>query len=342
MKLLVILFILIGFLVRSQPEIKCLCSMDPTPSGAMISHIHKKREWMFSYKYMRMNMDGNISGTSNVDDNFIFNDYLGAPKQMNMDMHMLMGMYGLSDRLTGMIMFNYLNNFMTMEMLPTDLNSGHAGHSHSLSGDHEMKTNGFGDVQLGLLYGLLMKGEHQLIVSTELNLPTGSVDKKGPIGDMMYNDKRYPYAMQIGTGTFDLKPKITYLFEKGEGTFSVQGGVNIPLSSNDLGYRRSKQLEFSSWYAYKLGDKFTTSLRSVFSYSENLIGSDEILYRYTEPSANILNYGRTSLNAFWGGTFHFWSGNRIAFELGLPIYQNALGIQMKDKVQINLSYNIKI
>ena len=338
---LLISFLFIGFL-KAQSEIKCLCSMDPTPSGAMISHIHKKGEWMFSYRYMKMKMDGNISGTSSVSDDLIFNNYLGSPNQMDMDMHMLMGMYGLSNRFTGMVMFNYLDNTMSMDMLPVDPNLGHVGHSHSTEEGHLMKTNGFGDIQLGLLYGLLMKENNQIILSTEINLPTGSIEKKGPDGDMMYNNKRYPYAMQIGTGTFDFMPKVTYLSEKGEGTLSIQTGLSIPLSYNSLGYKNSATYQFSSWYAYKLGSKFTTSLRAVLDVSDNIIGLDESLYRYNEPSTNTLNYGQTSLFSFLGGTFHFWSGNRIAFEFGLPLYQKVLGIQMKDEYQINLSYNIKI
>ena len=338
---LLISILFTGFL-KSQSEIRCLCSMDPTPSGAMISHIHKKGEWMFSYRYMKMKMNGNISGTSSVSDDFIFNNYLGAPNQMAMDMHMLMGMYGLNDRFTGMVMFNYLDNAMSMDMLPVDPSLGHVGHTHSVADGHQMNTNGFGDIQLGLLYGLLMKESNQIILSSEVNIPTGSIDKKGPDGDMMYNNKRYPYAMQIGTGTFDFMPKVTYLSEKGEGTLSIQTGLSIPLSYNSLGYKNSATYQFSSWYAYKLGSKFTTSLRAVLDVSDNIIGLDESLYRYNEPSTNTLNYGQTSLYSFLGGTFHFWSGNRIAFEFCLPLYQKVLGIQMKDEYQINLSYNIKI
>jgi hypothetical protein len=342
MKFITIIIFFINLSAWTQTKIKCLCSMDPTPSGASISHVHQKGEWMFSYRYMRMNMEGNLEGNSSIQDENIFNNYLGAGDKMNMDMHMLMGMYGITDRFTGMMMVNYLNNFMTMNMVPTKSNSGHEGHSHSSEGGHEMKTTGLGDLQLGLLYGLLMEEENQLILSTEISIPTGSINKKGPLGDMMYNDKRYPYTMQLGTGTFDLSPKITYLLEKGDGTFCVQGGVSLPLNKNTLGYKRSSKLTASSWFAYKLGANFTSSIRTVFRYSEAISGKDNLLYRYTEPAANTMNYGSTHLSSFIGSTFHFLSVQRIAFEVGFPLYQNVLGIQMKDKLQLNLSYTIKI
>ena len=103
----------------------CICSTDPTPSGVMISHVHYKNEWMVSYRYMNMGMNGLQSGVKSISENDVFTNYIMSPSSMKMDMHMLMGMYGITDRLTAMVMLNYTTSSMDMNMFSTD------GHNHA-------------------------------------------------------------------------------------------------------------------------------------------------------------------------------------------------------------------
>lgn len=324
-------------------HISCLCATDPTPAGVMVSHLHAKHEWMFSYRYMSMNMEGNIKGQSTISNDEIFIDYLGAPDKMRMDMHMLMAMYGLTDRFSIMFMMNYISNDMSMKMLMSNPNVQDMIHNgHTMNGDHEMKTNGFGDCQLSLLYGLIVKDNYQLILSSEFNIPTGSIDQKGVLGDMLYNQKRYPYSMQLGTGSFDVAPRLTYVNEMNASVFSAQIWSNLRLFQNKYDYKYGSDFNLSAWYAYKWSDKFSSSLRSTYTYSNPISGKDNSLFSYNEPSANHLNYGGQTIHGFLGSTYHFNHNHRIAFEIGTALYQQANGIQMKNKFQINASYSIKI
>ena len=338
-----ILFIFLSNTIKAQSEIKCLCSTDPTPAGVMVSHLHAKNEWMFSYRYMSMNMDGNIKERSHISNDEIFIDYLGAPDKMRMDMHMLMAMYGLTDRFSAMLMVNYISNEMTMKMLMSNQNVQDMIHNgHAMNGDHEMKTSGFGDCQLSLLYGLIVKDNYQLILSSEINFPTGSIDQKGVIGDMLYNQKRYPYSMQLGTGSFDVAPRLTYVNEMDNSVFSTQLWTNLRLFENKLEYKYGSDLNISAWYAYKWSDKLGSSIRGVYNYSNSISGKDNSLFSYNEPSANHLNYGGQSMNMFVGSTFHFNHNHRVAFEIGTPLYQKVNGIQMNNKFQFSASYSIKL
>ena len=36
------------------------------PVGVMGEHMHKEGEWMFSYRYMQMEMDGNLEGSNSL------------------------------------------------------------------------------------------------------------------------------------------------------------------------------------------------------------------------------------------------------------------------------------
>ncbi len=75
-----------------------------SPAGVMISHAHAKGGFMLTYTYMDMMMEDNQSGTEQINDEQVWNDYLFSPQHMHMGMHQLMGMYGVSDRLSLMAM----------------------------------------------------------------------------------------------------------------------------------------------------------------------------------------------------------------------------------------------
>src|ERR1022692_3280265 len=88
----------------------CACGKtDISPAGIMNDHTHEKGKWMFSYSYMRMNMQGNILGDKGISDNDIYSkyNYGMSPANMTMDMQMIMVMYGISDRFTIMAMSSY-------------------------------------------------------------------------------------------------------------------------------------------------------------------------------------------------------------------------------------------
>ena len=91
------------------------------PLGVMGDHTHNTGEWMFSYRYMHMSMQGNRSGDERISADEIVttqaNPFFGAPMQpptlrvvpteMNTDMHMLGAMYAPADWLTVMVMSSY-------------------------------------------------------------------------------------------------------------------------------------------------------------------------------------------------------------------------------------------
>ena len=59
----------------------------------MGDHLMREGEIMLSYRFMRMDMDGNRSGTNRV--STPLPGYMVSPLEMTMDMHMLGAMYAL-------------------------------------------------------------------------------------------------------------------------------------------------------------------------------------------------------------------------------------------------------
>ncbi|HEU4716893.1 MAG TPA: hypothetical protein VFU15_03630, partial [Bacteroidia bacterium] len=128
----------------AAPKFYDCCRPDGhAPLGVMTTHIHAKGQWSFLYSYMYMDMRGNRKGTSKLSDDDIFATYAMAGDKMSMQMHMLMIMYGISNRITVMGMLNYYQNNMSMSMLPMAMDMpGMTMASYNMP--TSMKTSGLG------------------------------------------------------------------------------------------------------------------------------------------------------------------------------------------------------
>ncbi len=111
---------------------------DHAPIQVMGDHTHKAGEWMTSYRYGFMKMDGNRNGTDNLSTAEVLSDFMVAPVDMTMQMHMFGLMYWITDRLTMMGMGSYVRKSMN--------------HVNRMNTKFEVETQGLGDIKLlGLL-----------------------------------------------------------------------------------------------------------------------------------------------------------------------------------------------
>ena len=164
--------------------------------------MHKMGEWMVSYRYMTMEMEDLLSGSSSVTSNsqlgtmMMPGDFDMVPTKMTMDMHMLGTMYAISDKWTLMGMLNYLDNDMDMIMamgamrMPMKMNA---------------KSSGLGDLKLAGLYDLAQwDSGRRMHLKLGLNLPTGSIDEK-------HNGNILGYGMQLDPELMISNPQLLTL-----------------------------------------------------------------------------------------------------------------------------------
>ena len=78
------------------------------PTGIMGDHLHPKGGLMVSVRYMYMYMEGNRQGSDRIADEEVYDSYMVVPQEMKMDMAMLGVMYAPSDKLTLMLMQNFI------------------------------------------------------------------------------------------------------------------------------------------------------------------------------------------------------------------------------------------
>lgn len=324
---------------------------DHAPIGVMGDHIHKKGEWMVGLRAMHMNMDGNRKGTSDISANTIVtteaNRFFGmagqpatlriVPTEMTMDMQMVGAMYAPADWVTVMAMGQYVEKDMDSLVY-----SGGAG--TTIRGTSSMESSGWGDTKLGGLFRLYEDDTHTLILNAGVSLPTGSIDEEDtmlmPNGMMM--NMRLGYAMQLGTGTYDFLPGLTYNGHTGKWGWGAQYAGEIRMEDeNSEGYSWGDKHRVTTWGSYEWADWISTSARVTGTTQGSIDGIDSQIMGPIQ-TADPDNYGGQSIDVGLGvnlmATDGFAKGHRLAIEATAPVYQNLHGPQMETDYTITAGW----
>ncbi len=293
------------------------------PMGVMGDHTHGKGEFMFSYRFMRMQMEGMRSGTESLANEDVLKDFRVTPTEMPMDMHMLSAMYAVSDELTLMAMVNILDNSMD--------------HLTRMGGQFTTESGGLGDVRLSGLYKFLDKNGRRMHANLGVSIPTGSIEEADVTPASKPNETQLPYPMQISSGTWDVLPGVTFLSEKEHTSWGAQLMGTLRLGENERDYRFGNAAQLTLWSAYRLNDWLSTSLRASGKVQSEIEGSDAT---YAGPV--MMSMVPTVFPENFGGTYLFIGGGinlfvptgalkdiRLGIELELPVVQDLNGVQME-------------
>jgi hypothetical protein len=261
-----------------------------------------------------------------------------VPEEMTMQMHMVGGMYGLTDRVTLMAMGMY----MTKEM---DAITFQGPMGTTRLGEFTTEVSGFGDVTLGAIFGLDdgATPHSQVNAALMVSLPTGSLDETDEVLTPMNtrNTVRLPYGMQPGSGTVDLKPSLTARQRFGDWSIGGQLAGVFRLNENDEGYARGDSLAATAWAAYEFTPSLSVSGRVKAQSVEKVDGIDPNIMAPTQ-AANPDFYGGDTVEALLGinlvGNSGALSGHRLGVELGLPVYRNLNGPQMETDLTLTVGW----
>jgi nitrous oxide reductase accessory protein NosL len=308
------------------------------PIGVMGDHLHQKGEFMLSLRYMNMFMKGNISRTDNVSDETIYNNYMVAPQKMKMDMYMLGIMYSPSNKLTLVIMQNFLRKNMGLTAKMTVNNM-------PMLNDFSTESSGLGDLKFGVLYGIFNNHKKSLHFNTSFNIPLGSISQKDDTP--MNTNAKLPYSMQLGSGTFDIIFGATYKEIYTNTSWGTQVLGTFRVGDNNENYHLGNIYELNFWGAYKLSQNFSLSARILGISEGEIKGVDTELNPMMVPTSNTKNYGSEKIKSFFGVNISFPASSslnnfRFGAEVGTPIYEHYNGIQMNENLTINfgLKYNL--
>lgn len=293
------------------------------PISVMGEHTHNAGEWMFSYRFMSMHMEDLYSGDKKVSNTVADTGYMVRPVEMDMEMHMLGMMYAPSDNLTLMAMTNYVKNSMDMFMGPMNM-------------PMEMESEGWGDTSIGGLYKFYDKNLSRAHFGLSLSLPTGSTNETfDTMSKMGARTVNQPFPMQLGTGTYDLLPSLTYLNQPSDlWSWGAQANGRIHLGENNQGYSYGDSIGATSWVARNVTEWSSLSLRLGAKSWKGISGNtDKSINTAMMPNmssaADPNNHGGTRIDAGLGlNLWHPTSGFRVAAEFAVPFYQNLNGPQL--------------
>ena len=299
------------------------------PISVMADHVHHKKGMMFTYRYMTMDMRQLRQGSDDATNTDALSNYMVAPQGMIMNMHMLGIMYAPSNKITLMVMANYLENNMDLQM--------RNGNQFSTS------TNGFGDISVSALYGIFNKNKKALHAQLGVSIPTGNIEEKGILPVSMGNAVQLPYSMQTGTGSFGAKLGLTYLGQCDKFSWGHQLTGIVNINDNNQDYKFGNHYSLNNWFAAKASDNLSVSIRLEGLIVEDINGNSSLLNPMMVTTADTRNYGGTYANTGFGLNYLVTNGGlnglRFAAECSTPLYQDLNGIQLKQNY--NLTFGMQ-
>lgn len=287
------------------------------PIHVMGDHTHKKGGIMVSYRYMNMAMNGAINGSNSMATAAVHENYMVAPIDMNMTMHMIGIMYAPSDHITIMAMTNYQTNAMNLRT--------------RMGLDFATAGNGLGDIKLSALSTIFNKNRQTLVGNIGVSIPTGSIENKGDT-PMMAN-AQLAYPMQNGSGTWDPFARLTYQGQTNRLSWGLQVSYLTRIGENEREYTLGDSFGGVAWGAVKVSKNFSASLSIDYANLGTISGADPALNPMMMPLFDSANSGRNLLSPGIGINYYVADGAlknfRVSLDFMAPIVQTTTGTQME-------------
>ena len=324
----------------SEMDLEQLINFNAYATSVISAHIHQQGELMFGYNVVNMKMNQLLDGTKKVSTADLTGPKYGysiAPVKMTTSLQSFHFMYASSDNLTWILMAKYLNN--------------HMHHEGGLE-NFTSRSRGWADTQLKFNYIFNQQtttgAEHQFGASLGLSLPTGSISERDITPQSANSTSQLPYAMQLGSGTFDPILGLSYHGMTEQWYWGVQA-LNLArvTGSNSQGYRLGNQTTLNSWLHYSPSDSIALHGQINFQYLKAIKGEDvdiDPMMIKLNPMANPSLSASNKINFVSGITYAFvhgsLKGHRIIAELNIPIYQDVIGPQLTQQRSIRLGWQL--
>ncbi|MBK8814497.1 MAG: DUF3570 domain-containing protein [Methylococcaceae bacterium] len=283
------------------------------PAGVWFGHtLDKSGDMMIGYRYQRNWLaNGFRYGDSKASTEQIIangcpelsDGCLMLPREMTTNMHMLDIMYAPTDWLTLMLM----PQFMDMSMPSYHPDADTSGGSHHM-GDaiaHDFPTGGVGDTGIYALINLFDRPNHHLHLGVGVTAPTGDIAIRQKSSSPGKADEGYVhYGMQLGSGTWDLKPSLTYIGKTGDWSWGAQvTGTKRLESHNSSGYALGDAFETSLWGGYDWTSWLSSTVRIAYNWQGAVKGRYpkwrvDRAKKYDCPKVNFTTYSKFDENGY--------------------------------------------
>jgi len=291
---------------------------DYGPAGVIYGHTQRYRDWVFFYQYERQQKKGLLDNDRRVGAaEMNRRGYTTIPSSQTDNYHKVGVMYAPHERLTFSLMLPYIERSMNLR---------------DELGFREDRSAGIGDARLMFMLPFVRKGRERTQVNVGLSFPTGSIQQKDASGD------RLPYAMQLGSGSWDLIWGLTYAGQRSFLSWGAEFEGIYRIADNSLGYRAGTVYHTSGWLGGNLGDWLNVSVRLLWTHNGNIRGEDPFLdmTKATNPLNDNKRQAGTHVEIGPGINLllPFAGRQRLSFEIIWPIYENLDGPQLGGDVRL--------
>ena len=325
----------------------------PIPAGVMFGHMmNQADEIMVGYRFQYNVQSGSmLNGSNQISDALLANTgCMGKceyrPMKMHMQMHMLDLMYAPTDWLNVMVMPQLMSMDMSMSnsLDPSVTNDEHGGAKHT--------SNDIGDTLAVAMVKIVDTGDHHVHAGIGMSAPTGSIDAeltppslKSPNsteidpGSATLQD----YGMQLGSGTWDFKPSLTYSGHSNDWGWGAQLNGTKRLEKNKYGFAYGDIFQATSWGSYAIFDWLSATVRGVYTWQDRIHGQTDQNHETTSPVDYPSNYG----GRFWdvglglnasipdGG----FAGHNLSVEWLQPVATDFNGYQLDRDGALTATWN---
>ena len=214
--------------------------------------------------------------------------------------------------------------------------------------DFTIVSEGLGDIEVAVSWLHQLSQSSNLLINLGLSLPTGSIDEVGRTPKDANVDTQLPYTMQLGSGTYDIKPSINYSAIAGNWTYGANINLTLRTGKNDRDYRLGNVYQAGIWSRYALTDWLEPSIRIDGIIWDKISGEDMDLRKeglpinpYPAAVVKPDNFGGTKLLALVGLRLKDPRGRLentfLEFEAGTPFYQKLNGPQPSEDWRFSAS-----
>ncbi|MDG2125309.1 MAG: transporter [Verrucomicrobiales bacterium] len=203
-----------------------------------------------------------------------------------------------------------------------------------------LESKGLSDLALTANYSAFRYGSSSVVVSAGLSAPSGSIDKTGdtPRG----KDTQLPYAMQIGSGTWELHPGITIASGLQSWTFGATLDSIIRLGENDRDYALGDELAFTAWSNYDLSSRIQLAAHVRGEFWDGINGQDSEVNPRIAPVADPATYGGCQAEIGASARFYWLPHvyDDFFIELGgaVPLWQDLNGPQPRQEWEFTFAF----
>ncbi|MBK7643558.1 MAG: hypothetical protein IPJ19_11030 [Planctomycetes bacterium] len=209
---------------------------------------------------------------------------------------------------------------------------------------YHLRAEGKGDVEIGGDLVFWSLGPQSVSAGLTVSLPSGSITEVGGFPGSV--PTRLPYALQPGSGTVDLSPRLDWRMRDDPYTYGIELAGTIHNSHNDADYALGDSVRASAWGVQEWSGAWSGSVRVTATRWGNVRGADPDL----DPAANPLNdRTRQSGERFDGALGVNWTpfsgkldGSVFGLEVGLPLAQDLVGPQLSEDwfaaVRVGISF----